>query len=94
MMEADNDAVLAHQNGMVPANLKALDVAPFKQDKDWDIVRNYVSHGVPLIQDYSPDLIQFKDTVVSPTLMDVVNGKRSFADASAFLQKAASQQLN
>jgi multiple sugar transport system substrate-binding protein len=94
MMQPDNDAVLAHQNGMVPANLKALNVSPFKQDKDWNIVRTYVSHGVPLIQDYTPDLIEFKDTVVSPTLMDVVNGKRSFADANAFIEKAAAEQLN
>src|SRR3712207_8183398 len=45
VMEPENLAVYAYQNGMIPANNEALEVDPFMSDPNWDIIRDYLSRA-------------------------------------------------
>jgi ABC-type glycerol-3-phosphate transport system substrate-binding protein len=94
MMKPENLAVYAYQNGMIPANAQALGLEPFKSDPNWDIIRDYLSKAEVFSEPFNPNLNEFRDTVVAPTLMEVVEGKRTFADANALLQAKAKEMLN
>jgi multiple sugar transport system substrate-binding protein len=94
VMKPENIAVYAYGNGMLPGNYKALDVDPFKSDPAWDIIRDYLKRGEIYVAPFNPNLAEFRDTVVAPTLMDVVEGKRTFADANKLIQEQADTMLN
>ena len=93
-MQPENLAVYAYQNGMIPANPEALEVDPFKSDPNWDIIRGYLSQAKTFVRPFNPNLVEFRDTVVAPTLMEVVEGKRTFEEANALLQEQATAMLN
>jgi ABC-type glycerol-3-phosphate transport system substrate-binding protein len=94
VMEPENLAVYAYQNGMIPANSEALEVDPFLSDPNWDIIRDYLSRAEIFVRPFNPNLVEFRDTVVAPTLMEVVEGKRTFAEANALIQEQAAEMLN
>ena len=94
VMEPENLAVYAYQNGMIPANNEALEVDPFMSDPNWDIIRDYLSRAEIFVRPFNPNLVEFRDTVVAPTLMEVVEGKRTFAEANALIQEQATEMLN
>ena len=94
VMEPENLAVYAYQNGMIPANSEALEVDPFLSDPNWDIIRDYLSRAEIFVRPFNPNLVEFRDTVVAPTLMEVVEGKRTFAEANALIQEQATEMLN
>jgi ABC-type glycerol-3-phosphate transport system substrate-binding protein len=94
MMQPENLAVYAYQNGMIPANSESLNVDPFQSDANWDIIRDYLSRAKIFVRPFHPDLIEFRDTVAAPTLMEVAEGKRTFADANALLEEQANEMLN
>jgi len=94
MMKPENNAIFVFGNGMTPANIGALDVEPYASDRDWDIIRSYLKTGVTYITPYNPNLQEFYDTVVAPTLMEVGAGTMSFADANKLIQEQAILMLN
>jgi ABC-type glycerol-3-phosphate transport system substrate-binding protein len=94
LMQPENLAVYAYQNGMIPANYEALEVDPFQSDPNWDIVRDYLSRAEVFVRPFHPNLVEFRDTVVAPTLMEVVSGQRTFEEANALLQEQAQEMLN
>jgi ABC-type glycerol-3-phosphate transport system substrate-binding protein len=94
LMKPENLAVYAHGNGMLPGNYEALDFEPFKSDPTWDIIRDYLDRSVVFTTPFNPHLVEFRDTIVAPTLMEVVEGKRTFAEADALLQEQAEIVLN
>ncbi len=94
MMQPENLAIYAYQNGMIPANAEALEVDPFMSDPNWDIVRDYLSRAEIFVRPFHPNLVEFRDTVVAPTLMEVVEGKRTFEEANTLLQEQAAEMLN
>src|SRR5215216_5178428 len=93
-MQPENLAVYAYQNGMIPANSEALEVDPFKSDPNWDIIRDYLTKADTFVRPFNPNLNEFRDTVVAPTLMEVVEGKRTFEEANALIQEQATEMLN
>ena len=93
-MKAENLAIYAYGNGMLPGNYAALEVDPFKSDPTWDIIRDYLARGEVFTTPFNPHLTEFRDTIAAPTLMEVVEGKRTFADANALLQEQAESLLN
>jgi ABC-type glycerol-3-phosphate transport system substrate-binding protein len=94
IMKAENLATYAYGNGMLPGNYAALEVDPFKSDPTWDIIRDYLARGEVFTTPFNPHLTEFRDTIAAPTLMEVVEGKRTFADANALLQEQAEALLN
>lgn len=94
LMKPENLAGYAYGNGMAPANNKALDYEPFKSDPTWDIIRNYLAIGVTYTIPFNPNMTEFRDTVVAPTLMDVAAGKITFADANKLIAEQADLLLN
>jgi hypothetical protein len=79
---------------MIPANPGSLEVDPFLSDPNWDIIRDYLSRAEIFVRPFNPNLVEFRDTVVAPTLMEVVEGKRTFAEANALIQEQATEMLN
>jgi len=94
MMKPENLAIYAYGNGMLPANYDALDAEPFASDPTWDIIKDYLERGEVFTTSYNPFLDEFKDTVAAPLLMEVVEGKRTFAEANEILAEQANLLLN
>jgi ABC-type glycerol-3-phosphate transport system substrate-binding protein len=94
VMQPENLAGYAYGNGMLPGNYAALDVEPFKSDPAWDIIRDYLARGEVYITPFNPNMAEFRDTIVAPTLMEVVEGKRTFAEANELLKEQADIVLN
>ena len=94
VMKPENAAIYAYGNGMTPADNQGLDYEPFKSDPTWDIIRNYLKIGIPYTVPFNPNMAEFRDTIVAPTLMDVAAGKISFADANKLIQEQADLLLN
>jgi ABC-type glycerol-3-phosphate transport system substrate-binding protein len=94
MMKPENLAGYAYGNGMAPANVKALEVEPFKSDQNWDIIRNYLAAGETYSIPFNANLAEFRDTIVAPTLMDVAAGKKTFAEANKLIEEQAAVMLN
>jgi hypothetical protein len=53
-----------------------------------------MANGKSFVSPFNPNLAEFRDTVASPTLMDVVSGKMTFADANKLLSEQAKEILN
>ena len=94
MMEPENLAPYAYANGMLPANYDALNAEPFASDATWDIIEDYLDRGEVFTTEYNPFLAEFQDTVAAPTLMEVVEGTKTFAEANAILAEQAKLLLN
>jgi ABC-type glycerol-3-phosphate transport system substrate-binding protein len=94
VMQPENLAGYAYSNGMLPGNYAALDVEPFKSDPTWDIIRDYLARGEVYITPFNPNMTEFRDTIVAPMLMEVVEGKRTFAEANELLKEQADIVLN
>jgi multiple sugar transport system substrate-binding protein len=94
LMKPENDAAYAYGNSMPPQNPQSLNLEPFKSDPNWDIIRNYIANGKVFVTPFNPNYPEFRDTIASPTLMDVVAGKSTFADANKLLAEQADQVLN
>jgi len=93
-MKPENNSTYAYGNSMAPANPKAMDYEPFKSDPNWAIIRNYMANGKSFVSQFNANLPEFRDTIASPTLMDVVAGKTTFAEANKLLSEQASDVLN
>ena len=93
-MEPENLAPYAYGNGMLPGNYKALDAEPFKSNPNWDIIRDYLTRAEVYVTPFNPNLPEFRDTVVAPTLMEVVEGKRTFAEANELIKEQGDITLN
>ena len=63
-------------------------------DPTWDIIKDYLARGEVFTTAYNPFLGEFKDTVAAPTLMEVVEGTKTFAEANAILVEQATLLLN
>jgi len=94
VMKAENNAIFAYGNSMPPANTEGLEFEPFKSDPNWDIIRYYLTIGVPYVTPFNPNMAEFRDTVVAPILMEVAAGTKSFADANTLIQEQADLILN
>jgi ABC-type glycerol-3-phosphate transport system substrate-binding protein len=94
VMRADNAAVYAYGNGMLPGNLKGLNEEPFKSDPNWDTSRTYLNKAEAFSVPFNPHLPEFRDTVVSPTLVDVASGKLTFAEAEQIIEEQGATILN
>ena len=77
-----------------PGELRGPEVDPFLSDPNWDIIRDYLSRAEIFVRPFNPNLVEFRDTVVAPTLMEVVEGKRTFEEANALIQEQATEMLN
>ena len=93
-MKPENNATYAYGNSMTPANSKALDYEPFKSDPTWEIIKNYMANGKSFVSPFNVNLPEFRDTIASPTLMDVASGKITFAEANKILSEQAADLLN
>ncbi len=94
MMEPENLAPYAYGNGMLPANYAALDVEPLASDPAWRIVKDYLARGQVVSVPYNQYWPEFRDTVVGPTLMEVVSRKKTFEEANKILEEQGSKLLN
>jgi len=94
IMRPENAAVYAYGNGMLPGNLKGLNEDPFKSDPNWDTIRTYLSKAEAFSVPFNPHLPEFRDTVVSPTLVDVAAGKMTFAEAEKIIEEQGATILN
>lgn len=94
LMKPENLAIYAHGNGMLPGNYEALEFEPFASDPAWDIIRDYLDRSQVFTTPFNPYLVEFRDTIVAPTLMEVVEGTRTFAEANELLQEQAEIVLN
>ncbi|MDI7276651.1 MAG: extracellular solute-binding protein [Anaerolineae bacterium] len=94
MMQPENLAPYAAGNGMLPANYAALDEEPLASDTTWKIIKDYLSRSEVVSVPFNPYWTEFRDTVVGPTLMEVVSGKRTFEEANKILEEQADQLLN
>ncbi len=94
VMRADQAAVYAYGNGMLPGNLEALDEEPFKSDSNWDTIRVYLSKAESFSNPFNPHIPEFRDTVVSPTLVEVASGNMTFEEANQIIQEQATAILN
>jgi multiple sugar transport system substrate-binding protein len=94
LMKPENNAIYGYGNYMAPANAKAMDYDPFKSDPQWNIIRNYMATGKSFVSPFNVNLPEFRDTIASPTLMDVASGKITFAEANKILSEQAKTILN
>ncbi len=94
VMKAENLAPYAYANGMPPANYEALQVEPFKSDPNFDMVRDYIARGEVFSTPFNPNLVEFRDTIAAPTLMEVVEGKKTFEEANTLIEEQADLLLN
>jgi ABC-type glycerol-3-phosphate transport system substrate-binding protein len=94
LMKPENNAIYAYGNYMAPANPAANDFEPFKSDSQWALIRYYMANGKSFVSPFNPNLPEFRDTVASPTLMDVASGKMTFAEANQLLSEQAKEILN
>jgi multiple sugar transport system substrate-binding protein len=94
VMKPENAAVYAYGNGMLPGNLKALDIDPFKSDPNYDTLRAYLSKAESFSVPFNPHLVEFAQTVVQPTLVDVASGKITFEAAEKTIEEQAATILN
>jgi len=94
MMKPENAAVFAYGNGMLPGNLKGLDYEPFKSDKNYDVLRAYLSKAEAFSVPFNAHIPEFRDTVVSPLFVDVAAGKMSFDEAEKTIEEQADAILN
>jgi hypothetical protein len=94
LMKPENCAIYGYGNYMAPAHPKANDFEPFKSDAQWGLIRYYMANGKSFVSPFNPNLAEFGDTVASPTLMDVVSGKMTFADANQLLSEQSKEILN
>jgi multiple sugar transport system substrate-binding protein len=93
-MKAENLAPYAHGNGMLPVNYEALEYEPFASDPTWDIIKDYIARGKIFTSPFNPYIVEFRDTVAAPLLMEVAAGERTFAEANAILEEQAKLMLN
>lgn len=94
MMKPENAAVFAYGNGMLPGNLKGLDFEPFKSDKNYDTLRAYLSKAEAFSVPFNPHIPELEQTVVSPLLVDVAAGKKTFEEAEKTIEEQAVTILN
>ncbi len=94
VMKPENAAVYAYGNGMLPGNLKGLEVDPFKSDPNWDTIRTYLSKAESFSVPFNPHMVELQQTVVGPTLTDVAGGKLTFEEAEKTIEEQATAILN
>lgn len=94
VMRPENSAVYAYGNGMLPGNLKGLNMDPFKSDANYDTLRAYLSKAEAFSVPFNPHLVEFAQTVVQPTFVDVAAGKITFEDAEKTVEEQATAILN
>jgi ABC-type glycerol-3-phosphate transport system substrate-binding protein len=94
LTQAENLVTYAYGNGMLPVNYAALDLEPFKSDPDWDIIRKYLEMADVYTTPFNPNYIEFRDTVLGPTLLQVSEGRMTFAEANEVIQAQAKAILN
>ena len=94
VMRADNAATYAYGNGMLPGNLKGLDQEPFKSDKNYDVLRAYLTKAESFSVPFNPHMQELEDTVVGPLLLDVATGKKTFDEAEKTIEEPAATILN
>jgi len=94
VMRADKAAVYAYGNGMLPGNLKGMNEEPFKSDPNWDTIRAYLSKAEAFSNPFNPHLPEFRDTVVSPTLVEVAAGTMTFDEAEKIIEEQGAVILN
>jgi ABC-type glycerol-3-phosphate transport system substrate-binding protein len=94
VMKADKAAVYAYGNGMLPGNLKGMNEEPFKSDPNWDTLRAYLSKAEAFSTPFNPHLPEFRDTVVSPTLVEVAQGTKTFDEAEKIIEEQGAAILN
>jgi len=94
VMEPENLSVYAYGNGMLPANKQALDVEPFKSDTNWDIIRSYLEVAEIFTTPFNPNYVEFRDTVLGPTLVEVASGTLTFEEANKVIEEQAKLILN
>lgn len=94
VMKPENNAVFAYGNGMLPANYEALNYEPFKSDSDWDIIREYLDMAEVFTTPFNPNYIEFRDTVLGPTLVEVAAGNMTFEEGNAIIVEQAREILN
>src|SRR5258706_12569198 len=94
VMRADNAATYAYGNGMLPGNLKALDQEPFKSDKNYDVLRAYLTKAESFSVPFNPHMQELEDTVVGPLFLDVATGKKTFDVAEKTMEEQAATILN
>jgi multiple sugar transport system substrate-binding protein len=94
VMEPENLSVYAYGNGMLPANKQALDVEPFKSDTNWDIIRSYLEMAEIFTTPFNPNYVEFRDTVLGPTLVEVATGSLTFDEANTIIEEQAKLILN
>ncbi len=93
-MKPENNAIIAYGNGMIPANYEALDYEPFASDSRWDIIRQYLAQAEVFVPEFNPNYIEFRDTVMGPTLVEVASGNLTFEEANEILEEQAKLILN
>ncbi len=94
VMEPENIAVFAYANGMIPANYAGLDVEPFASDPTWDIVRHYLEVAEIFTVPFNPNYVEFRDTVLGPTLVEFAAGNLTFEEANETIAEQAKAILN
>lgn len=94
VMRAENSAVYAYGNGMLPGNLKGLYLDPFKSDPNYDTLRVYLSKAESFSVPFNSHLVEFAQTVVQPTFVDVAAGKITFEEAEKTIEEQATAILN
>jgi ABC-type glycerol-3-phosphate transport system substrate-binding protein len=94
VMRADNSATYAYGNGMLPGNLKGLEQDPFKSDKNYDTLRYYLTKAEAFAVPFNSHIPELEQTVVSPLLVDVAAGKKTFDEAEKAIEEQAVAILN
>jgi ABC-type glycerol-3-phosphate transport system substrate-binding protein len=94
VMRPENAAIYAYGNGMLPGNLKGLEQEPFKSDPNYDTLRAYLTKAEAFSVPFNPHLVEFAQTVVQPTFVDVAAGKTSFEEAEKTIEEQAEVILN
>ena len=94
IMEPENISTYAYGNGMLPANKQALDLEPFTSDPNWDIIRSYLGMAEIFTTPFNPNYVEFRDTVLGPTLVEVASGNLTFEEANTVIEEQAKLILN
>lgn len=94
VMEPENISTYAYGNGMLPANFEGLNYEPFKSDPKWDIIRSYLDIAKIFTTPFNPNYVEFRDTILGPTLVEVAAGNMTFDEANQIIEEQAKLILN
>jgi multiple sugar transport system substrate-binding protein len=94
VMQPENAAVYAYGNGMLPGNLEGMEQEPFKSDPNYDTLRAYLEKAESFSVPFNPHLVEFAQTVVQPTLVEVAAGNMTFDEAEKVIEEQAEAILN